>query len=87
MKLTKKDKEYLSTLGCLEKDFDQIEKACSKTVYTTSDNQRLSQKETINRLGRNVYLSGIARSAFHWDASRSDKDGNSISFDSSKLFK
>jgi hypothetical protein len=33
MKLTKKDKTTLLSLGCLECDFKQIEKVISKTKY------------------------------------------------------
>ena len=38
-------------------------------------------KKAIEILGRKEFLSGLARSTFHWDSQRGD-----VSFDSSKLF-
>ena len=87
MKLTTSDKALLSEWGFPDKDFAQIEEAFSNTTYTLSDDTQLSRKATIERLGREVYLLGIARSAFHWTAARKDTEGHTIYFDSSSLFK
>lgn len=87
MKLTKEDKEMLKSFGFFEEDLDQIELATSSryTKYEL-DNKNISRDEVISLLGREVYLSGIARSAFHWSALRTTEDGKEIYFDSSNLF-
>lgn len=86
MRLTNEDKKYLNGLGYTVKDFKQIEEAMSKTVYELDD-KRISRKKAIELLGRTMYLSGISRSAFHWSACREIADGQTVYFDSSKLFK
>ena len=86
MKLTESDKKRLLSWGFLEKDFAQIEEATRKTKYTLDD-QTITQKEALRELGREAYLSGISRSAFHYSASRTSKDGRNVLFDSSALFR
>ena len=87
MKLTVNDKELLATWGYPENDFEQIEEAIHNTAYTLDFKTRLSPKAVVERLGRELFLSGLARSAFHWTAVRNDVNGHAIRFDSSKLFK
>lgn len=88
MKLTKSDKEYLKSRGYLDEDMEQIERATVKTVYMLNHKDRISCTKAIELLGREVFLSGIGRSTFHWNTARETADGkNVISFDSSKLFK
>ena len=88
MKLTNEDKALLLDWGYTEKDFAQIEEAFkkSKTTYTLGS-QRIVREKAIAVLGRRNYLSGIARSAFHYTAARETADGQFVYFDSSKLFK
>lgn len=81
MKLTKKDKEYLLSVGVAEDDFPQMEEAMSCTKYELNG-KKIQRKTAIEYLGRETYLSGISRSAFHYTAYR---DG--VLFDSSDLFK
>lgn len=85
MKLTKIDKEVLLKWGFQEKDLQQIEEATSKTTYELN-NEKISCKRAIEILGREEYLSGISRSAFHFSAARNSRKGETVSFDSSKLF-
>lgn len=92
MKLTDTDKQYLIGIGYSEKDFKQIEKAGRMTVYKESCGDAAGRKITIARaiglLGREQFLSGLGRSAFHWSAVRQAEDGKiSVSFDSSRLFR
>ena len=95
MKMTKSDKEYLLSIGVPEEDWEQMEAASKKTKFylfsdddRTANDIRLSQKEVINKVGRNGFWSGISRSAFHWSAVRECPDGkNIIYFDSSTFFK
>lgn len=86
MKLAKTDKELLIKWGYKSDDIEQIEKAIGKTVYEL-DNQKITIKRAIEVLGKEEFLSGISRSAFHWNASREGKGGEKVYFDSSKLFK
>ena len=88
MKLTANDKELLATWGYPENDFEQIEEAIHRTTYTLDFKTRLSPKAVIECLGRELFLSGIARSTFHWTAVRADANGHhTIHFDSSSMFK
>ena len=91
MRLTKSDKELLISWGFAEKDFSQIEEAFykSKTKYKLGSTP-ISREEAIRLLGRERYLSGIARSAFHFAAGRdvpNSMSGEVVYFDSSRLFK
>ena len=89
MKLNTQDVKLLLDWGFTEKDFSQIEEAMQKrkTKYEI-DGKPASREDVINLLGRKQYLSGIARSAFHWTALQTTDDGrHDVSFDSSNLFR
>jgi len=86
MKLTNGDKKVLKENGFKDEDMNQIERATIKTVYEMNG-EKISQKKALEILGRKEYLSGISRSAFHWSAGRDNEKGETVSFDSSKLFK
>jgi len=109
MKLTNEDKKQLKENGYTENDFPQIERAMqkSKTTYEAFDiktekSEKISREQAIKILGRDVWLSGISRSAFHWTAVRDNMRGyfkpksadyvvtqeptHTVHFDSSKLF-
>lgn len=88
MKLAKNDKQQLLEWGYEERDFPQIEDAVksSKTKYKMGG-EEISRDAAIEILGRKNYLSGIARSAFHFSAVRKSDDGHLVYFDSSRLFK
>ncbi|AMN31045.1 hypothetical protein BFS06_14595 [Clostridium perfringens] len=85
MKLKNDDKELLKTWGYCDKDIQQIEEATKKTIYIFGD-KKISTKKAIEILGKEEYLSGISRSAFHFTSARSNKEGDTVFFDSSKLF-
>ena len=88
MKLVKGDKELLKNWGYSDEDINQIERATTITVYKFNYNEIISIEKANELLGREEYLSGISRSAFHCSASREiGSSGNVVSFDSSKLFK
>lgn len=74
MKLTEEDKKMLLSWGFTEDDFWQIAEAIhkSKTKYELGDTP-ISREEAIRLLGREKYLSGIARSAFHHSSSTGDR--------------
>ena len=86
MKLTQEEKELLIEWGFNEADFEQIERATRKTVYEM-DGKKISGSEALEILGRETYLSGIARSAFHFTSCRENEKGQMVHFNSSKLFK
>ena len=85
MKLTKEDKELLTSWGYPDEDFAQIEIATSKTTYKMNE-KKISLNKALEVLGRREYLSGIGRSAFHFTACRENEKGEIVHFDSSKLF-
>lgn len=94
MKLTESDKRYLVNIGHEEKDFAQIEEALSARTTTYElikvighKLRAISREEAISLLGRNLYLSGIARSAFHGTAIRENEQGDRVLFDSTRLFR
>jgi len=86
MKLSKSDKEYLKEIGYSEKDFSQIERATGKTDYMYQ-RKRIGQQKAVELLGRKNYLSGIARSAFHFTACRETQDGKPVYFNSMRFFR
>ena len=78
----------------LADDLRQLEDAADVTTYELCDEDcrnvigRISRKEAIRRLGRDGWLFGLVRSAFHRTAVRETADGkNYVMFDSSKLFR
>lgn len=87
------DRRILEALGYPENDFDQIERAANKSTYTYQDENGEPQyavnvHEAVELLGRETFLSGIARSAFHCTTSRVNPDtGQRVGFDSSVLFR
>lgn len=84
--LTKQDKQILLDLGHKEEDLEQIQQAADKrkTMYTI-DGKDATREDVIKLLGREKYLHGLSRSAFHYTASQK-QDGKEVGFDSSKLF-
>lgn len=95
MKLTEEDKTCLRSLEVPETDWPQIEAVAGKTVYYYAERgqallnrgQRISRAKAVELLGRAWFLSGLARSAFHWTAIRYTSDGDKIFFDSSEFFR
>lgn len=91
MKLTSEDKKLLTEWFYSEEDCKQIERATTKTIYDYYDDKgrkiTIKAEEAIAMLGREKYLSGIARSTFHWSSCRENEKGQTVHFDSSKLFK
>ena len=87
MKLNEQDKKLLIEWGFEKYDFSQIEVAMqkSKTKYIFHGKE-ISRELVIEILGKEEYLSGIARSAFHFTSYRRTKHGDGILFDSSRLF-
>ena len=74
MKLTNKDKEYLIAIGYSDNDLTAIEDAIRNIRYEVevfdSIDINITQKEAIRLLGREQFLSGVARATFHSSAVR-----------------
>jgi hypothetical protein len=72
MKLTNKDKEYLIAIGYSDNDLTAIEDAIRNIRYEVFDSIpiNITQKEAIRLLGREEFLSGVARATFHSSAVR-----------------
>lgn len=100
MKLTDSDKQYLlanvynGVKKTLEEDLRQIEEAADVTKYKLFEGKRdcgmITRDEAIKLVGREMWLSGLSRSAFHWTAYRQvldNPDGGLVMFDSKKLFR
>ena len=93
MKLNKNDKEILKKWGNLDKDMRQLQEAANKTKYELhyTENgkyasKRIGVKEVIAVLGREEWLSGISRSAFHWTCAKPVYGGGMVYFDSGAIF-
>lgn len=93
MKLTNKDKKYLLSIGYTENDFEQISNIAKYTKYemiTREDESivtRITQRECIKLLGRNTFLSGLGRTAFHRSAVRYNDEGTIyVGFDCNNFF-
>lgn len=95
MKLTIKDKKLLVSWGERPEDIAQIESASKSNILElklkdleTGKRRKIGQREAIKILGRETFLSGLSRAAFHWSCSRQSEDDKfSVSFDCGKLFK
>lgn len=87
LKLKSEDKALLLFGGYEERNFPQIENALRKRMTTYKlGNKPISREKAIAFLGMRDFLSGVARSAFHWLAARVIADGKVVHFDSHKLF-
>lgn len=71
MKLTESDSQYLLSIGYVEKDIPKIKKALRRTAYEIEERmtyemerQPISREKVIKLIGRDKFLSGLARCAF-----------------------
>lgn len=88
MRLTKADIAVLQQMGVPERDIPQIREAAKgKTTRYKLNNHAIDGKTVYLILGRNRFLAGLSRSAFHQTAVQETDNGGEILFDSSALFK
>lgn len=86
-KMTNEDVKYFIRIGHPRSDMKQLEKAFCEVDLVLTDNrtgkdQRIGRDKAIEVLGRETFLSGISRSAFHASAARESDNGRySVSFD------
>lgn len=87
----KDGEKVLKSLSVPESDFEQIKAALRRTKYYTYDGNGLLKKisscSALCLIGKDLFWSGMARSAFHWTASRQAENGAFVLFDSSALFR
>lgn len=94
MILQTRDINILKKWGYLDEDISQIQEAINVSEYTKykvkppyEDVKSLAAAEAYKLLGNEMFLSGIARSAFHWSSAREYCKTYGVSFDSRKLFR
>ncbi|MBO6031693.1 MAG: hypothetical protein J6Q22_09490 [Prevotella sp.] len=99
MKLTENDKRYLleKVYGGVKKDFGadlpQIEEAADVATYTLykgdKSDGRISRTKAIALCGREGWLSGLSRAAFHCTSMREAKGIPNlyVGFDAHRLFR
>ena len=93
MKLTNADKAYILSIGFPKEDLEQIEAAVDNTKYTlilgNGRERPLTRLGAMRKLGRQTFLNGISRSAFHWTAMRETKGERveHVYFDSSDFLR
>lgn len=94
MHLTNKQKDYYRSLGWDNDDIAQFQgmgKYCKLTLCEEPSGKkirRITQKEAIEILGKDTFMSGMERACFHWNCSRSNEQDNlSVTFDNSSMFK
>lgn len=76
MKLTKKDKEILKSMGYVDWDLQQIEAASNDTSYRiTGTDKTFSEEKALELLERKAFLSGLARSTFSGTSYRNELNG------------
>lgn len=86
------DIKYLKDGGYSEEDIKQIKTSGKylKLTYIREDSteKKINQPTALSILGRKEFVSGMARSAFHYTAMRDAKNGNGkVYFDCSAMFK
>lgn len=85
MKFSKKDKEYLLSIGYLQEDIPMIEKIAADTICIDELLcKRISKKLARAIIGSENFLATLARSCFHWNSV--SNDGGRIAFDSTKYY-
>lgn len=86
MRLSEQEKQGLIQSGYRKTELRQIELASSRTRYECG-NIEITADEALDILGREKFINGLSRSAFHWSAVQSSEDGRNVYFDSSYLFR
>ena len=86
MKFNENDVKYLLSIGYANRDITQI-KSVKRTVKLTDENgKNISQDKAVELIGREQFLSGLGRAAFHCSACR-EIDNHLIYFDAYHYFK
>ena len=82
-KLTDEDKNILLSMGYLEEDFDQIERATNIGTFTIGKRikgtkeykeHKINFNKAIELVGKEQFLASIGRASFHWTTTDSLKE-------------
>lgn len=76
--LTEDDKKLLLKWGETKENLKWIEMCANKSVFLLDDEEAITLERALELTEREEFLSGIARSCFHWNSSRSTKDGKHV---------
>lgn len=93
MRWRKDDSELLQSWGYSQEDIKQIKEARKFLILTTQDNLhddkeiKISKDKAIELLGRETFLSGLARASFHWTSARRNDKDEQVFFDCGRMFK
>lgn len=86
MRLTEQEKKTLRKQGYNASEMKQLQMAASRCDYEDEKGNCVDAEDVIEWLGREEWLSGVARAAFHWTSVR-DNNGRTICFDCSNMFR
>ena len=86
MRFSDEDIKIMKSWGCTPEDIAQIGRALPKTDFRYRG-EKIGRDRASDLLGRREFLSGMARSAFHFTAVRLTDRGEEVFFDSSRFFK
>jgi len=100
MELTDNDRKLLKSWGNKPVEVAQIAHVAFFTTYkccktfmnekknvTCGKREDISETEALRKLGRERFLQGLCRSAFHWTATCETDDGELVEFDSKRYFR
>lgn len=90
MQMTDSDRQFFLRVGHPETDLPQLSRAMRDvrlTISNGSEEKPISASEAIKVLGRETFLSGISRAAFHCSCGRTSSDGQYIAFSLSHWWK
>ena len=79
--LTKQEKAELKEKGYSFSDIQEIVKGAKKTIYyliADGNQTSIDENEAIERLGREEWLRGLARSSFHIGTNRYGLNGETV---------
>lgn len=95
-RLTKRDKSYLLGVGYLESDLFWIEKDVNETMrykhsHRNGKEEAITRERAIELVGKQAWLSGVARACFHASSARETKGSPSgkacVYFDNHESFR
>jgi hypothetical protein len=78
--------EILQSAGVQERDFLQVF-AAEKFCKFEQNGRRISRKRALELLGKEKYIQGLQRAAFHCTAAQIADDGTEVVFDCHDFFK
>lgn len=83
------NREYFLGCGYTSDDYAKIikmanEKAFEFGIFINKKEKKIGWKTALEKLGKDEFLSGIGRSAFHWTSARLTEANEEVSFDTSR---